>query len=196
MLKRTPGVCAMAALATVLCVSPRIASAQENPPQTQTVFGTFRASPVNARQQTCTGRDGLYLEIRGRFEGDIKSSDPRLTGKLRFKSELALVNLTTGLGTFEGEFEIVDPRTGRQKAEGEFFSVVTEGSYNHAFALGRVTSAGPGRGDRFFARFHSTFDAALNVQGDFGTAGDTREPAVIQSGRCSAGRDDHGDRDR
>jgi hypothetical protein len=187
-MKRTPSVCAVAVLFTVLCGNGRVASAQDDQPHTKAILGTFRASPVKVRQQTCTGRDGLYLEIRGRFEGDIKSSDPRLTGKLSFK-QVALVNLFTGLGSFEGKFEILDPITGSQKAEGEFFSVVTEGAYNHAFAVGKVTNPGPGRRDRLFASLHSTFDAALNVQGDFGGAGDPREPAVVQGGGCSAERD-------
>jgi hypothetical protein len=108
-----------------------------------------------------------------------------LAGNLEFMAEPALVNLTTGFGTFRGRFRIVDPTTGMQKAEGEFFSVVTEASLNHAFALGKVTNAGTEPSDDFFASFKSTFDASLNVSGQFGVSGDARTPAVVQGGHCS-----------
>ena len=73
------------------------------------------------------------------------------------------------------------------KAEGEFFSVVTEASLNHGFALGKVTNAGAGPSDQFFGGFKSAFDASLNLSGQFGGtgAGDDRTPAVVQGGHCS-----------
>jgi hypothetical protein len=160
------------------------AVAQGNLPRTQPVSGMFTGSPVNAKQRLCQGQDGMYLEIRGHFSGSITSSDPRLTGTLDFMAEPALVNLTTGFGTFRGRFRIIDAATHMQKAEGEFFSVVTEGSLNHAFALGKVANAG-GASDDFFASFTSTFDPALNVNGQFGGSGDPRAPAVVQGGHCS-----------
>ena len=64
-------------------------------------------------------------------------------------------------------------------------SVVTEASLNHAFALGKVTNAGAGPSDDFFASFKSRFDAALNVSGEYGGTGDARTPAVLQGGHCS-----------
>jgi hypothetical protein len=100
-------------------------------------------------------------------------------------AEPALVNLTTGLGTFRGRFRVADPATGRQKAEGQFFTVVTEASLNHGFALGNLMSTGAGPADSFFANFESRFDASLNVSGQFGGVGDARTPAVVQGGQCS-----------
>lgn len=149
------------------------------PPRTEAVTGTFSASPVNAMTRTCTGQDGDYLEIRGKFAGPIVSpSDSRLTGQLKFVAH-ALVNSTTGLGTFEGSFRIRQAN-GRQSAHGVFHTVVTEGSLNHGFARGKVAGA-----EDFFARFESTVDAGLNVTGQFGDMGDDRTPAVIQSGHCT-----------
>ena len=159
--------------------------AQGNRPRTQPVSGIFTASPVNAKQRICEGADGPYLEIRGQFAGVITSSDPRLTGNLEFMAEPALVNLATGFGTFRGRFHIFDPTTRMQKAQGEFFSVVTEASLNHAFAVAKVTNAGSGPAEDFFANFNSTLDASLNVSGQFGGVGDPRTPAVIQGGHCS-----------
>lgn len=159
--------------------------AQGNRPRTEPVAGVFSGSPVNAKQRVCEGADGAYLEVRGHFSGAISSSDPRLTGTLDFMAEPALVNLTTGLGTFRGRFRISDPATGKQTAQGEFYTVVTEGFLNHGFALGTVMNTGGGAADSFVARFQSTFDASLNVSGQFGGAGDARTPAVVQGGHCS-----------
>jgi hypothetical protein len=141
--------------------------------------------PVDAKRRLCEGQDGPYLEIRGRFAGFVLSSDPRLSGGIEFMAEPALVNLATGFGTFQGRFRIVDPQTGMQKAEGEFHTVVTESSLNHGFAVGKVMNQGTGESDSLFTNFKSTFDASLNVNGEFGGMGDPRTPGVVQGGHCS-----------
>jgi hypothetical protein len=172
------------------------ALADDEGPSTEPVTGVFSAKPVHAKTRTCEGEDGAYLEISGTFAGDIVGSDPRITGSLEFLAH-ALVNTTTGLGTFEGSFS-VRQASGRAGARGAFYTVITEGGLNHGFARGTVGN-GPGHGhdaahpaghgdeagDDFFARFDSTVDAALNVNGTFGGAGDARLPAVIQGGRCT-----------
>lgn len=171
--------------AAIVAGADGVAIAQGNMPRTEPVTGMFSGSPVNARQRVCEGQDGPYVEIRGHFSGTIISSDPRLTGTLDFMAEPALVSLATGLGTFRGRFRVAEGATGKQTAQGEFFTVVTEGSLNHGFALGQVTNAGNGATDSFFATFESTLDTALNVSGRFGGAGDVRLPAVVQGGHCS-----------
>jgi hypothetical protein len=166
--------------------SDAVMLAQGNKPRTQPVTGFFRAAPVNAKLRTCEGLDGQYLEIRGHFSGAITSpDDPRLTGTLDFMAEPALVNLNTGLGTFRGRFRISDAVTGQHQAEGEFLTVVTDRGLNHGFAHGKVANIGDGPADNFFATFESVLDAALNVSGQFGFAGDIRTPAVIQGGHCT-----------
>ena len=181
MSRTTHGVLAAAVLFAIVGADGTVL-AQGNRPRTQPVSGIFSGSPVNARQRVCEGEDGPYLEIRGHFSGTIASSDPRLSGTLDFMAEPALVNLATGYGTFRGRFRISSASGGRQTAQGEFFTVVTEASLNHGFALGHLTGGG---GDSFFAQFESTFDAALNVSGQFGGVGDPRLPAVVQGGHCS-----------
>jgi hypothetical protein len=161
------------------------ATAQDNRPHTELVEGTFTASPVNVRQRTCEGEDGTYLELRGQFAGTVVSADPRLSGDLEFMAQPALINLVTGLGSFQGPFEITDPATGRRKGRGEFFTVVTEGSLTHGFAVGKLIDQDGGPADNFFANLKSTLDAALNVAGQFGGTGDSRTPAVVQGGHCS-----------
>lgn len=181
---RTKHVLAVA-VASVLIGEGSVAFAQGNQPRTQPVSGIFTASPQNVKQRVCDGQDGSYLEIRGLFSGVITSSDPRLAGNLEFMAEPALVNLTTGFGTFRGRFRIADATTGAQKAQGEFLTVVTNGGLSHGFAHGTVMNAGAGPSDNFFASFKSTFDAALNVSGQYGGADDPRTPAVVQGGHCS-----------
>lgn len=181
--RRTRGI-AIVFLGLFAAGSADVAQAQGNAPRTEPVTGIFSGSPVNVRTRTCVGTDGAYLEIRGQFSGTIASSDPRLTGNLTFMANPALVNLATGFGTFRGRFQISDPLSRRSKAEGEFHTVVTEGSLNHGFALGRV-AGGSGTGEEFFASFTSTIDAGLNVNGHFGGLGDPRTPAVVQSGSCT-----------
>jgi hypothetical protein len=177
----------VAAVCIVILGTTGTSGAQGNRPRTEPVSGTFAASPDNVMQRFCQGEDGQYLEIRGRFEGTIASSDPRLTGVLEFMAEPALVNLTTGFGTFQGPFSIRDAAGGRQKARGEFHNVVTNVILNHGFALGKVTNQESGPSDDFFAQFKATFDpATFNVTGQFGgTTADPRTPAVIQGGHCS-----------
>ncbi len=179
-----PRLAAIAVLGAIAVGSQDVSFAQQPQPRTEPVTGMFTGAPVNARQRTCAGADGPDLEIRGHFAGTIASSDPRLTGTLDFMANPALVNLATGFGTFRGRFRVSDPDTGRLKGEGEFFTVVTEASLNHGFALGHVISGG-GAAEDFFANFQSTFDLALNVAGNFGGVGDPRLPAVVQKGQCS-----------
>jgi hypothetical protein len=174
-----------AVVAAGTAMHPSAALAQGNQPRTQLVTAIFSGAPVNARTRTCVGADGTYLEIRGAFSGTIISSDPRLTGTIDFMAEPALVNLMTGLGTFDGRFRVSAIGSGKQTAEGQFFTVVTEGSLNHGFALGQVMNNGNGASDRLFAAFQSTIDGSLNVSGQLGAAGDPRTPAVVQSGQCS-----------
>jgi hypothetical protein len=182
------GILGLNASSTVAHADP-----QKGRPRTEPVSGTLAASPVNVKQRICQGEDGTYIDIRGTFAGEITSSDPRLTGELEFTAERAIVNVVTGYGTFRGQFRILDPMTGRRKAEGEFFTVITEASLNHGFAVGTLSSrrgASSGReegesSERFLASYNATMDAALNVTGHFGDAGDPRLPAVIQTGRCS-----------
>lgn len=185
MSRRAHLVVAAVVLSATVGGATRTAIAQGNRPRTEAVTGMFTGSPVNARQRVCQGQDGMYLEIRGHFSGTITSSDPRLSGNLDFMAEPALVNLATGLGTFRGRFRVSAAATGKQTAQGEFFTVVTEASLNHGFALGHLTNAGNGPTDSFFATFESTFDLALNVSGQFGGVGDPRLPAVVQGGHCS-----------
>ena len=157
----------------------------QNRPHTLAVTGDFAGDPVNAMQRLCVGTDGPYLELRGHFSGAITSSDPRLTGTLDFMADQALVSLASGLGTFKGRFQ-VSGASGAQTAQGQFFTVVTDGGLNHGFALGKVRNADGSGTDDFFARFQSTLDASLHVDGRFGDpTGDVRLPAVVQGGTCS-----------
>jgi hypothetical protein len=191
---------AISVLVALLIASTGVALAQGNRPHTKEVRGTFTAADENVKQRFCQGEDGLYVELRGLFVGEIVSpDDDRLSGTLEFRAEPALVNVTTGLGTFRGPFHIFDPDTHRQKAKGEFHTVATPVAANvvrnHGFAVGKVTNQGGGPADEFFANFKSdltitrrpdgTF-ASLDVTGQFGgTHPDTRIPAVIQGGHCS-----------
>lgn len=90
--------------------------------------------PGEVQQRTCVGEDGPYLELRGRWAGVTTSTDPRLSGNLKFRADPALVNLATGLGTFQGPFTITDPATGEEKVQGNFHVVLTGGGLNnHGF---------------------------------------------------------------
>ena len=174
-------------LAAILALGVGTAAAQGNRPHTEPVAGTFTGEPVNVMQRVCDGEEGPYLELRGQWAGTITSSDPRLTGNLEFMAQPALVSVATGLGTFRGTFSITDPLTNQQTARGEFHTVVTEGSLNHGFALGKVMNGGSGPADDFFGNLKSRIDlATFNVTGEFGaTLADPRTPAVIQGGHCS-----------
>jgi hypothetical protein len=185
MMLRREHILAVAALSIMIGGGSGIAFAQGHRPRTQPITGLFTASPLDVKQRVCNGQDGLYLEIRGLFSGEITSSDPRLAGTLEFIAAPAIVNLSTGLGTFRGRFRIADAVTGKQKAQGEFFTVVTEASLEHGFAVGTLMNAAGEPSDSLFASFEDTFDAALNVSGVFGGVGDVRTPAVVQGGHCS-----------
>jgi hypothetical protein len=177
---------------TALIASAGVAVA-DNQPQTDPVAGSFTAQAVKVRERTCTGADGPYLELRGQWQGVIASSDPRVSGRLEFKANPALINVVTGLGTFTGPFKIIDELTGRTKAEGEFHTVVTRGANNDGFALGKAKRAGDKPAGRFFANFRSLVGPRPDypVQGAFGTTDDDGlMPAVIQSGQCSGDDDD------
>ncbi|MGH3118834.1 MAG: hypothetical protein ACRDQ2_17315 [Gaiellales bacterium] len=191
---RWPAVLAGVALAVGVAVGGIAAASGDERPRTEVVTGTFQASPANVKTRTCQGQDGAYLQIsRGTWRGTITSSDPRLTGRLKFSAR-ALVNTTTGLGTFEGAFR-VRQASGRTGARGQFATVVTGGNLNHGFAIAKVPRGpDPGEGAGVFhGNFESTVDPALNVVGRFGGAGQPLDPAVIQSGSCVEDNDDDDD---
>jgi hypothetical protein len=180
----------ISALIIVLGGGYATALADGEAPHTNAVAGAFSAAPVDVQRRTCAGADGPYLELRGQWKGVVTSNDPRLAGTFVFSAEPALVNLATGLGTFQGRFEVLDPKTGQEKANGNFHTVVTEASFNHGFALGKVISAGGHAdddepSDNFFANIQAKLDPSLNVTGEYGGAGDLRTPAVTQAGHCS-----------
>jgi hypothetical protein len=183
----------VSAFVATLGVSVGTAAAQGNEPRTEPVTGTFTAAPVERRQRVCEGEDGLYVEIRARYEGTSVSSDPRLTGNIEFTAAPGLINLATGVGTFQGRFRITDAETGQQTAQGEFHTVVTPilppvgRSRSDGFALGKVMNQGAGPTDDVFANLTSTFDnVTLETTGQFGAAdADPRRPAVIQGGHCT-----------
>lgn len=178
----------------ILGPSNRAALADSGGPQTEPVAGSFKASPVpgEVQQRMCVGEDGPYLELRGRWAGVTTSTDPRLSGNLKFRADRALVNLATGFGTFQGPFTISDPTTGEEKVQGNFHVVLTGGGLNnHGFLFGRVMGAGRSgdddgeSSDIVFANFTSILDRALNVTGLYGEAGDPTRPAVLQTGQCT-----------
>jgi hypothetical protein len=160
-------------------------------PSTKEVTGSFTAKPAGAKKRLCVGEDGTYLEVSGKFAGTITSSDARVSGALEFNAH-ALVNITTGFGNFEGTFSVRSEAPGGG-ARGVFYTVVTNGGLNHGFARGKLGGGDDdgehdgegGGGADFFARYQAVTDADLNVTGGFGTAGDLRLPAIIQTGRCS-----------
>ena len=182
------------ALAVGVAVGGVAAASGDERPRTEAITGTFQASPANAKTRTCQGQDGAYLQIRGKWTGTITSTDPRLTGTLKFTAR-ALVNTTTGLGTFRGVFR-VRQANGTPGARGQFATVVTGGNLNHGFAIAKVPRGpSPGEGAGIaHTNFESTVDQALNVTGRFGDVGQARDPAVIQSGSC-VGRDNDDDDD-
>jgi hypothetical protein len=151
-------------------------------PRTQPVAATYSLRPVDVTQRTCTGADGTYLEVRGVFEGTAKSSDPRFNGRVQVVVEPATLNLATGYGTVHAHATYWDA-AGRKTTTGRVHEVLAQGHGTGQF-VGQVVPADGLPGGELIGNFKTTIDAQLNLNGEFGSAGDAQTPAVIQSGGC------------
>lgn len=173
---------AISLLLTLLFAAPEAEG--NGPPTTDRVVASFGLTQVVATsERTCTGGDGEYSERHDEFQGDITSTDPRITGRLSVKSDM-LINLDKGIGTGHGKWEIRDAITGDLKLTGSFQGVVVELNRFKALATANFT---PGGG-----RIVANISIILTPTGAFGNIGSPltgveSDPAVIQEGSCSGG---------
>lgn len=160
-----------------------------NRPQTDSVMAVQTYTHIEGKFRECEGQDGPYLQQRFTATG-TSTGDPRLTGDVEVRVHRDLLNLATGFGTFHARLVIRDPSTGRKKVEGEW-QAVTAQDISQGLLRGEVRDEGvatseetSGRGE-LFANIRTRFHPNGAVTSQIGGATDGRNPAVIQSGRCT-----------
>jgi hypothetical protein len=191
---RTKLTLAVAALTSLLVTGVAIAHERLNRTHTDAVMASFTVSQVRASDKTCTGTDGEYRQFKAVYKG-TSTGDPRLTGEVWIRSH-GLINQTTGYGRSSGSVAVRDATTGKWKARGSYTAVNTDLGVLHGFVKAHVkdraaatTEEQSGSG-KLYANFKGTFDTAgTTLTGQLGgSSGDSRTPAVIQSGGCDNGK--------
>ena len=166
-----------------------VAAGGGDAPATEPLRGTYTLSPVEITTRTCVGLDGFYLEARGSLVGSSKSSDPRFNGKFEVCIDRGLINLTTGDGTSRGHVVWSDA-SGKPTARAAYREVITQNSHETGIFFGRVSAAAGLPAGELFANYKATFDSDLKATAEFGGAGDSQTPAVVQSGGCVRDNED------
>jgi hypothetical protein len=109
---------------------------------TQTVTATFNAARDRAETKTCTGADGTYEIVRGRYAGEADSSVAALDGPLTL-NVTSVYNTTEKAGWITGSIRV---RRGSasddRNFDGRLVGTLTEGSGDtrvlDGFATGRI----------------------------------------------------------
>jgi hypothetical protein len=155
-----------------------------NRPQTDSVMALQTYTHIEGKFRECEGRDGPYLQQRFTVTG-TSTGDPRLAGDVEVRIQRDLLNLATGFGTFHARLVIRDSSTGRKKVAGEW-QAVTAQDISQGLLRGEVRDEGvvSGRGE-LFANIRTRFHPNGAVTSQIGGVTDGRNPAVIQSGRCT-----------
>jgi hypothetical protein len=166
------------------------AASGDRAPTTEPLRGTYTLSAVDITTRTCAGTDGAYVEARGSLVGTSRSTDPRFNGKFEAFIDRGLINLTTGYGTSRGHVAWSDA-SGKETARAAYREVITESSHATGIFFGRVAAADGLPAGELFANYKAAFDSHLNATAEYGAAGDSQTPAVVQSGGC--GSDEEGD---
>jgi hypothetical protein len=105
------------------------------------VGATFTATTVaNSSTRTCTNADGTFVVTRAEYVGTASSSEPTLSGRLRFRVE-SLINTTKNLGVVSGRLRI-DTVSSRDTTAS--LSAVYASGQIHGLVSGRVKDPSAG----------------------------------------------------
>lgn len=138
------------------------------------------AATAKSKTRTCSGVDGKYRFIDGRYEGTA-SGDARLTGRLLIRLR-TVVNATTGDGYTTGQL-VIRASDGKLKAKASLAAATSDGSIVDGLLRGRVKAAGADApAGMLIANFRASLSGdGTQLSGELG-GGAAQNSAIVFSG--------------
>ncbi len=131
----------LAALGVAALATAGIAVATLGLSGTQTVSATFSAAKDRAEAKTCTGSDGVYEIVKGRYTGEADSSVAGLDGPLTL-SVTSVYNTTEKIGWMTALVKVRRSGSDDQEFNGRLVGTLTGGTGDartlDAFLTGRL----------------------------------------------------------
>ena len=146
-------------LATVVVAafaSVGVAVAQLTQDGTQAVTATFSAPRERGDVRTCTGADGVYEIVAGRYAGQSVSAQPILNGPIVL-AITAVFNRTEHLGWMTGAVKI---RATEHPVEARLVGTLTQGAGDTRTLDGFVSGAAGEDGVKLFGNVTASFTGA------------------------------------
>jgi hypothetical protein len=140
---------------------------------TDTPSATFTAAAKRVVTRNCTGSDGAYTVVHGRYEGTMTSTNPALNGKVRLEVH-SVYNNNEQAGWMHGELRVVGD-DGRAAAH---FSAVNLDGNVEGLLTGRAGKPKAG----LLANFSATFAAGGFTDGKLGTGASGNEVLLYNRG--------------
>jgi hypothetical protein len=168
---------AIAIAAGVLLVPVGVALAQLTQGGTQAVTATFSAARERADVRTCTGPDGTYEIVKGRYSGQAQSSQSVLNGPIVLNIS-AVFNQTEHIGWMTGSLRI---RTGDQGVTTRLVGTLTQGASDTRILDGFVNGPAGEGGTKLFGNVTSSFTGTGGFTG--GKIGEGGANIALLSGR-------------
>ena len=171
----------LSALGLAALATAGIALATLGTSGTQTVTATFNAAKDRAETKTCTGTDGTYEIVKGRYAGEADSSVPGLDGPLTLYVT-SVYNTTEKVGWMTGLVKIRRSGGDDQELNGRLVGTLTAGSGDTRTLDGFLT----GRLARRYADVVGNVTAAFTAAGGFtnGKLGEGGANIALLAGRA------------
>lgn len=120
---------------------------------TQAVSASFSAGRERADVRTCTGADGSYEIVRGRYSGQSASPHPTLNGSIVLTIR-SVYNRSEGLGWIRGSLKI---RGSEHPTQARLVGTLTWGSSDTRVVDGFVEGPAGGHGAKLYGNFTASF---------------------------------------
>jgi hypothetical protein len=177
----------LAALGVAALATAGIAVATLSLTGTQTVTATFSAAKDRVETKTCTGSDGTYEIVKGRYTGEADSSVAGLDGPLTLYVT-SVYNTTEKVGWMTGLVKIRRSGGDDQELNGRLVGTLTAGSGDARTLDGFLT----GRLARRYADVLGNVTASFTAAGGFtnGKLGEGGANIALLTGRACVGSND------
>jgi len=149
---------------------------------TQSATASFSAAKQRADIRTCTGPDGTYEIVRGRYEGQAASTQPALNGPIAL-NVAAVYNRTEQIGWITGVLHI---RSADHGVQARLVGTLTQGAGDARVVDGFVSGSAGGHGANLFGNVVASFTGTGGFTG--GKIGEGGANAALLAGRICTDR--------
>jgi hypothetical protein len=150
---------------------------------TDPVSATIKATKaVRVHTRTCKGADGSYQITRGIYEGDMTSTDSRLSGHVRMRID-SFYNTDKQAGWMRGNLKVQNGDTDSGTAA-KLVGVLLDKEGEALAAEGLLTGTGRDPFAKLLANFSGTFTPGVAFDGQFGTTPASMNQAIFFTRGC------------